>query len=188
MVYLRTINSSTFSNFLIVSGLPESKRNTIYGGNNTHPSSLTPTERFRVIRACYKIWTLTFENEKSIRIRVDSLRPRELLYFAELFHIARVTNFPGTHTWDTFYLLKAAKRALTKLYHGTYGCMPPKFQDLLHSESPVALFVIWDHWQNNLKNLICKKPVSNLRWDPKGEILQHLWDYESGDELLLAEN
>lgn len=171
-----------------VDGLPEGKRSTIYEGNDAHPPTLTHTERLRVIRACYQIWNLIYCPEEVLEATVSSMRPRELFYFDELVNWARVTSFPRGNRWDTFLMFKALRRAVDKLYFDTYSCNPPVFQKLEGPEVPVELFVIWDHWQDNLKNLICKRPLSNLQWDVQAKPLEHLWDYEPGDELLVSED
>ncbi|KAF2711392.1 hypothetical protein K504DRAFT_480442 [Pleomassaria siparia CBS 279.74] len=159
---------------------------TTYGGSNTHDATLTQTERLRVIRTCYLIWTLCLSPSDVVHAKILSLRPRELFYLFELAHWARVTKFPTQDKWETYHVVMSAGHRLQMLYHKTYRCEAPKFQGLVSYEGPEALFVIWDHWQDNLKNLICRRPLSNLRWDVQAQMLEHLWDYEPGDELLIV--
>ncbi|KAF1998840.1 hypothetical protein P154DRAFT_240031 [Amniculicola lignicola CBS 123094] len=174
---------------LKISGLPPGKRITIYGGSDTHPPTLTDTERTRVIRGCYQIWSLAHgrDNEGIVRAKVASIRPRQLFYFAELTEWARVIDFPEDR-WDTFIIFKAKNVALKALYRNMYGSLPPKFQEINGYEDPVRLFMIWDHSQHHLRNIVCRRPLSNLCWDTRGELHDHLWDYELGDENFLAKD
>lgn len=177
------------SEILTHDGLLESKRGTIYGGNVVHPSTLTQTERLRVIRACYQIWSSTYCREDTIRAKVRSLRPRELFYLAELAEWARAVKFPGRHAGETFQIVKSAGNAVYRFYLNTHRRGAPRFESLLaSSDDPVGLFAIWDHWQDNLKNLICGKPLSTLQRDAQAETMECLWDYEAGDELLIVED
>ncbi|KAF2268892.1 hypothetical protein CC78DRAFT_565019 [Lojkania enalia] len=173
---------------LQIDSLPEGKKSTIYGGNETHPSTLTQTERLRVIRACYQIWSLTYCHEDIIRAKAHSLRPRELFYLAELVQWARAIKFPGNDAWETFQIVKSAGAALNRLYYDTYSSQPPRFQHLTGRDDPVGLFVIWDHWQDNLKSLVCGRPLSNLTRDAQAKTMVHLWDDEPGDELLIVKD
>ncbi|KAF2021337.1 hypothetical protein BU24DRAFT_417001 [Aaosphaeria arxii CBS 175.79] len=104
----------------------------------------------------------------------------------ELLDLAVDIKFPSTRLWEISPAFRASKSALRKFYHDTYGCDRHRTR---HSyNDPVALFFIWDYWQDTLKNLICRRPLSNMRWDPQAESLEHLWDYEAGDELLIAKD
>lgn len=47
------------------------------------------------------------------------------------------------------------------------------------------MHVIWDHWQDGLRNVICRRPVGNLDWEKNGEVRDDLWDWEEGDELFI---
>jgi len=146
----------------------------IYAGNNAHPSNLTQTERLRVIRACYQIWSLTRCDENTARAGVCSLRPRELFYFLELVQWARVTQFLKKDIWSLFYIGKGTKVAVPKLYSNTYNSVAPIFQTITYYDDSVGLSVIWNHRQDDRKNLICDRPLLNLRWDVRAERLDHL--------------
>ncbi|KAF2258634.1 hypothetical protein CC78DRAFT_594126 [Lojkania enalia] len=170
---------------LKVSGIPQAKRNTIYAGRSTHPPTLTPTERLRVIRASYQMWTILQNDDDTVRKEVFRLRPRQLWYFAELTDWARVAEFPSRNTWQTFQILKASKAALSRMYKELWDCERPFFWNEVPDEEGWGLYVIWDHWQDGLRNLICRRPVGNLEWDREGEPRVEFWDSEEGDELFV---
>ncbi|PVI01752.1 hypothetical protein DM02DRAFT_727695 [Periconia macrospinosa] len=170
---------------LKVEDVPASKKSTIYEGRATHPSKLTHTERRRVIRACYQIWSLSCcFDEKITRIRAYHLRPRQLFYVAELVHVALRAKFPTDDVWDVLDVVQPTREAITRLYAVTYHRMAPRFRTA--SQRDVELFTIWDHCQDTLKNVICKPPIQNFRWEPQAVPQEHLWDYEDGDELFIA--
>ncbi|KAF2004322.1 hypothetical protein P154DRAFT_56359 [Amniculicola lignicola CBS 123094] len=172
---------------LRVDGIPESRKTTIYAGSMTHPPLLTATERFRVTRAAYQLWLLTFKSKESIRATALLIRPRELLYLSELMHWARVTDFPGYDTWEMFDITRGMDHAMWMFFNSIYGCQNPAVvQKVRNLEDPVRLLVIWDYWQDNLRNLICRRTIGDLEWDMKGKVRGDLWDYQGGDELLLG--
>ena len=117
-----------------------------------------------------------------------ALRPRELFYLQEVAQFANHALFPGDNLHFPLVVSHAAIFPYKDFYSQTHGAVHPIFPQRMRAEDPVRLFVIWDHWQDNLKNLICRKPTSNLQWDMEGEKLSHLWDYEAGDELFVLED
>lgn len=180
---------------IVVSGIPDSKKSTIYGGSGVHPPTLTPTERLHVIRVCYQTWSMWWSynalyvearSYKSyaarVRAEISSLRPRELLYFANIARFARRRDFIGDLSYRKFVSMRAARVA--QLYSDTYGCKEPNFR---HRIARHDLSFLWDHCQNNLKNFICRRPTSDSSWDEHAVSLEHLWDYEEGDELFIAD-
>jgi hypothetical protein len=62
---------------MAVEALAKERLSRIFGGVDAHPSTLTQTERLRVIRACYQIWDLTRRDDDEAKAGVSRLRPRE---------------------------------------------------------------------------------------------------------------
>ncbi|KAF2116968.1 hypothetical protein BDV96DRAFT_644411 [Lophiotrema nucula] len=172
---------------LQIDALPQSQRITIYGENEAHPPKLTQTERIRVIRACYQIWALIHRDRDFVRAHIASMPPRQWFYLAELKLWALNNGFPTDSRWDLFQISKATSRAIKGLFWGVHHCREPAlFQD--YHEVPVDLVVIWDHWQDNLKSVVCGRPLSDLRRDAKAQEMAYLWDFEPGDEYLVIDD
>ncbi|KAF2867806.1 hypothetical protein BDV95DRAFT_597996 [Massariosphaeria phaeospora] len=171
---------------LSVDGLPKSKKHTIYGGADVHPANLTQTERLRVVRACYQLWHLSLFDEKHVvQKHICSMRPRELFYFNELGNCIILMGFETRITGSLMDCAKGLMVAFIRLCDEYYGGRRP---ELPRDRASKYMVVVWDHWQDNLKSLVCGRPMSDLRRDAQGEKLEHLWDYEEGDELLVVDD
>jgi hypothetical protein len=178
---------------------------TIYGAD-VHPPTLTQTERLRVIRACYQIWKLSRQRGDEVVTSVCNLRPRELFYFSELLDWVRL-NMPPSHNdvhnrnwnceddWDLSQVYEGMDKAMHSLYG--HADLPPNLTGYWTGND---LFVIWDHWQENLWNLVTREPSRDIAWDEKdrawhadlwweedGWTYDDLWDFEPGDDLLLSD-
>ncbi|KAF2728954.1 hypothetical protein EJ04DRAFT_580997 [Polyplosphaeria fusca] len=171
---------------LEVSDIPRAKRNMIYAGTSTHPPTLTPTERLRVIRASYQIWIIMQNDDDTVRREVFHFRPRQLWYFAELTDWARIARFPGKNHWETFQISKASSAALFILYSSQWNCRRPRAWKEVFSEKRRGLYLVWDHCQDGLRGLICRRAVIDPRGGGEGEERGELWDYEEGDELFVG--
>jgi hypothetical protein len=170
------LHLSACPHFVIVDGLPESKRSTIYGGSATHPPKLTQPERFRVVRALYQVWMLAHPDRDYVRAKLAPLPLRQKYYIAGLSVWALPNEFPTGDRWETLQIRKAIGRLRENLAQDGY------FTDSM------KLVTIWDHWQDNLKSIVCGRPFSDLRRDAKAREMAHLWDYESGDEFFVEED
>ncbi|KAF2017869.1 hypothetical protein BU24DRAFT_420930 [Aaosphaeria arxii CBS 175.79] len=173
---------------LEIGDIPESKQGTIYGGNPTHPDRLTPTERYRAIMTSYRIWAICLHgwDRDIVQPQVDPISPRNLFYLRDLVHWALIHEFPGDDKWESFQLVKAMISALGNFYYDNHGRPPPQFHSDYDGDVDRRLFTIWDHWQDNLKSVVCGMPLENLKRDAAAKAKNHLWNEEPGDDCFVV--
>jgi hypothetical protein len=174
------------SDLFIVTCIPLSRRNTTYGGNDVHPPTLTPTERLRVIRACYQIWILAVcGNGVTAGAIARSFRPRELGYCAIMSQWGPVREF-SAQSFDQAFKTTYNSSCGTGSALGNLGVISPELNalvtdHLIYDDLNQLGIIIWDHWQDRLKRVICGT-VQGFR---DLYINNDLWDNEPGDELFI---
>jgi len=112
---------------------------------------------------------------------LDDMRLRNLWYLKEITQLEMSVGLPSGRYKEQQHLTSLIKRHLDHVYKLIYNHPAPRPTGWIDYEGYGHWVVIWDHWQDNLKSLVCGLPTEILRRD------EQLWDDNSGDELLIKQ-
>ncbi|KAL8883920.1 MAG: hypothetical protein Q9192_006968 [Flavoplaca navasiana] len=156
-----------------------------YGpGVDGHPPYLTRTERRRFIRSYYQLWgLLKLDNLQQRQSRLQSISLKQLLYLCEMSWLPNGMG-PGEDVDSesgaaTYQQRAQARQALSKwilehtesMYRRIHGHDMPLIWVIAMVEGYGDFLVMWDHWQNSLKEVVCgrrtKEPPykMEMHWD-----------------------
>ena len=179
-------------------GLPCNPRK--YYGDVKHPPYLTATERPRFARAYYEIWSMMTIDPTDWESRMDTMTLKRLYHLCEMTRLTQSIGneeqrsphaFPNANpkSWLAVNGSRSPKRQ--QMEKRIWGYIEKKSQSI-HGESPdypwiyakedgfMWYVVLWDHWQDLLKSLICgrltKEPPVRREYD------WSLWNESSEDE------
>ena len=171
-----------------------------YYGDIKHPPYLTTSERPRFAQAYYDIWSMMTIEVTQWDSRMDTMTLRRLFYLCEMTRLTQSIGneeerpphaFPNANprTWHAVNHSRSPKRV--HMEDRVWNYIERKLQSI-HGERPdypwiyakedgfMWYVVLWDHWQSNLKGLICgrvtKEPPVRREYD------WSLWDESSEDD------
>lgn len=165
---------------------------------------LTRTERPRFIRAYYQLWSMLEIHVAAWPARLETMTLRQLFYLCEmtklLQHIGSEemqASQPGSSSRNTSHAMfdhrPSEKRAALgkkiwehiecinrRVWHDDRMPQPEPWYCPTEGEGYLHHIVLWDHWQGELKKMVCK-PLRKDRPAPEFE-RQYLWEECSEEE------
>lgn len=172
----------------------------IYGRRKGHPPTMTRTERLRFIRTYYQLWSLLSLCSQQQRQRMDQITSLKQLYLLRemcmlphcLGDEAANTNIPfqpaalaalATYPRKREDLRRALTKRLDNVFRaGRDGKAAEKVEGYAIEDGYLSFVVIWDHWQENLKVLICGLKPAPLGHRASELEREELWSYETDEE------
>lgn len=174
-----------------------------YGaGAHRHPPTLTCTERLRFVRSYYTLWGLMKTDDSSKRLsRLKSMTLKQLY---RLYEMTKLTQSIGQgeesiappifldQPPDSVHSINTDRSEKRIALSGEVWEQIQKIsQRFFHQDAqdPIAyakhegfmwFVVLWDHWQESLKDLVCRQSTTSPEFKPSPATeRQYLWDDSS---------
>lgn len=164
----------------------------VYGAEaRKHPPNLTRTERPRFIRFWYQMWGMMNLDTAEWQSRLQLIKLKDLYYLCEMCNLGQ--NFgreavllnPNTVHALTGY--RPVRPKLSTLGHTIWEHIDLRYQNIYNQRSDYpwiyakhegrdGFVIMWDHWQECLKDIVCGGP----RPSP-GEA--RLWEDSSDEQV-----
>lgn len=166
---------------------------TIYGSIR-RPPTLTRTERIRFVRAYYQLWMLTLTPQADLETRLQNITSIQQLYYLDelcLLNQSIGGEEQATPSQNAESFLKrtdlhsAVWDRLEEVCTAAHDGKEPESVTTYAFEDGYRSFVVlWDHWQDSLKQIVCGiRPGRPWTFDK-----EELWDDGADvDEALCEE-
>ena len=155
-------------------------------GDTRRPKVLTSKERLRFSRAYYQLLSLLWLQEADRQHRLQSITNlRHLYYLYELSFLEQsvgkaevLSVIPGSRysgSPQRIALRDAIWDRLGDVYRSAHGKEPEDVQIYGMEDGYMWYVVMWDHWQDNLRQVICGLQPTELGQQAALD-KTHLWE------------
>ncbi len=179
-----------------------------YGaGAHGHPSTLTHTERPRFIRSYYTLWGMMQSNDPSKWLsKLESMTLKQLYRLHEMTKLTQSIG-QGEEPIPPPMFLDEPPDSVHSINSGQseqrIALSDQVWQQIQHisqrifhqdAQAPIVyakhegfmwFVVLWDHWQESFKDLVCHQSTTPAELKPSPALeKQYLWDDSSDGEWL----
>ncbi|KAJ5745256.1 hypothetical protein N7520_010438 [Penicillium odoratum] len=160
--------------------IPDMKIDDEFYGGKPRPLHLTPTERHRFTRSYYQVWSLFLLNRPSRQQRYRSLLLKHLYMVYEMIDLDQpIGDEPPPPIEKRRELFEEVDVYLRHIYYQIHGQDYIDFSGLSVSMRTQGHAAIWDHYQPDLKKVVC------YQWrDPQEKPIkdEEVWEHTTDEE------